>query len=89
MPFRVVRGVGRRMGVLDAGGDRRREGAILGVNLVSPIVSNGYGDALFTNYFGEDLFIYLCEQSLCQVTEVSKQITAQLYRTPQRNANTR
>jgi len=30
MPFGVVSGVGRGMGILDVGGDRRREGAVLG-----------------------------------------------------------
>jgi len=30
--------------------------AVLGVNLGHPIVTNGDGDALFPNYFGEDLF---------------------------------
>ena len=29
------------MGVLDGDGDRRREGAVLGVNLGRPIVTNG------------------------------------------------
>ena len=29
------------MGVLDVGGDRRREGAVLGVNLWRPVVTNG------------------------------------------------
>jgi len=33
MPFGVVNRVGRRMGVLDGGGDRRREGIVLGVNV--------------------------------------------------------
>jgi len=32
------------------------EGAVLVVNLGRPIVINGDGDALFQNYFGEDLF---------------------------------
>ena len=41
MPFGVVSGVGRRMVVLDEGGDRRREEAILGVNVGHPIVTNG------------------------------------------------
>jgi len=41
MPFGVVNGVGREMGVLDGGGDRPREGAVLGVNLGRPIVTNG------------------------------------------------
>jgi len=30
MPFGVVRGVGRGTGVLDGGGDRQGEGAVLG-----------------------------------------------------------
>jgi len=41
MPFAVVSGVGRGMGVLYGGGDRRREGAVLRVNLGRPIVTNG------------------------------------------------
>jgi len=52
-----VSGVGRRMGVLDGDNDRRREGAVLRVNLGRPIVTNGDfvaqlcdSDALFPNY---------------------------------------
>ena len=41
MPFGVVRGVGRGMAALDGDGDCRREGAVLGVNLGRPIVTNG------------------------------------------------
>jgi len=41
MPFAVVSEAGLGMGVLDFGGDRRRQGAILGVNLVHPTVTNG------------------------------------------------
>jgi len=41
MLFGVVSGVGLGVGVLDFGGDRRRGGAVLGVNLGRPIVSNG------------------------------------------------
>ena len=33
MPLGMVSGVGRGMGVLDRGGDRRRERAVLGLNL--------------------------------------------------------
>jgi len=42
MTFGVVSGdgVGRRMGVLDGDGDRQREGAVLGVNVGHPIVTN-------------------------------------------------
>ena len=48
------------MGVLDWVGDRRREGAVVGVNVKRPVVTNGIlcmrgGDALFPNDFGEDL----------------------------------
>ena len=38
MPFGMVSWVGRGMGVLDGGGDRRREGVVLGVNLGRPVV---------------------------------------------------
>jgi len=41
MPFGVVSGVGRGMGVLNFGGDRRREGSVWGVNLRRPILTNG------------------------------------------------
>ena len=33
MLFGMVSGVGQMMGVLDGDGDRRREGAVLGVNV--------------------------------------------------------
>jgi len=39
MPFGMMSGVGRRMGVLEGGGDRQRD--VLGVNLWRPIVTNG------------------------------------------------
>jgi len=56
MPFGVVSGVGRGMGVLDEGGDGRRRRGSFGVNLERAIVvTNGDGDALFPNYFREDL----------------------------------
>jgi len=41
MPFGVVNKVGRGMGALDGGGDRRRRRAVLGVNAGDPIVTNG------------------------------------------------
>ena len=41
MLFGMVSEVGRGMGVLDGGGDHWREGAVLGVNLGWPIVTNG------------------------------------------------
>ena len=52
MPFGVVSGVGRRMGVLDGVGYCRREWAVLGLNVWRPIATNGDGDALFLNYIG-------------------------------------
>ena len=55
MPFGVMSGVGRGIGVLDGGGDRRRGMAVLGVDLGRPIVTNGaFVTRLFSNYF-EDL----------------------------------
>jgi len=51
--------VGRGMDVLDGGGDRRWERAVLGVNLWRPIATDGFfiawlceSDELFPNYFG-------------------------------------
>jgi len=54
MPFGVVSGVGRGMGVLDGGGDRRRRGGSLGVSSKRLIVTDGIlrvrgGDVLFPN----------------------------------------
>jgi len=40
MPFKVLSGVGRGIGVLDGGGDRRK-GSVLGVNVGHLIVING------------------------------------------------
>jgi len=58
MPFGVMSGVGRGMVVLDEVVIVEGEGAVLGANLGRPIVTN-IGDALFPNYFGEDLLISL------------------------------
>jgi len=55
MPFGVVSGVGRGMGVLDGVGDRRRERGSFGVSLGRETDAVRDGDALFPNYFGEDL----------------------------------
>ena len=41
MPFGMVSGVGQRMGVLDGGGECRRERGSFGVNLGRPIVTDG------------------------------------------------
>jgi len=60
MPFGMVSGFGRGwvhyiyIGVVIVD----NKGAVLGVNLGHPIVTNGDGDALFPYYFGEDLFYY-------------------------------
>jgi len=56
MPSGVVIGVGRGMGVLDGVVIVKGKGTVLGVNLGCPIVTIGDGDALFPNYFGENLF---------------------------------
>jgi len=59
MPFGMVSGVGRGMGVLDGGSNRRRGKGSFGVNLGRPIVTNGdsaaelcESDVLFPNHFG-------------------------------------
>jgi len=41
MPFGVMSGFGRGMGVLDGGGDRRREWAVWGINVGHATVTNG------------------------------------------------
>jgi len=55
----MVSGVGRGMGVLDGGGNRRRGRSSFGVNLGRPVITNGdsvaqlrESDALFPSYFG-------------------------------------
>ena len=62
MPFGVVSAVGRGMGVLDGVVSVEKEGAVLGMNLGRPTVTNGLSelrdsDALFASYFGEDLLV--------------------------------
>ena len=57
MLFGVVSGVGREMSVLDGVVIVEGEGAVLGVNLGRPIVTNGdFATRLFQNYVGQDLF---------------------------------
>ena len=57
MPFRMVSGVGQRMGVLDGGGDRRRASSSFWVRLGHPIVTSGdFATWLFPNYSEQDLF---------------------------------
>ena len=41
MPFRIMSGVGRGIGVLDGCGYLQRGRAVLGVNLGRPVVTNG------------------------------------------------
>ena len=50
----MVNGVGRRMGVLDGGGNRRREGTVSGFNVGYPIITNGDFVALFSAVRGGD-----------------------------------
>ena len=55
----MVSGVGREMDVIHGGGNRRRKGAVLGVNLWRPIVTNGdFATRLFPNYFGRTYSVY-------------------------------
>jgi len=55
MPFRVVSGVGRGVGVLDGVVIVEGKGVVSGVNLGQGTDVVRGGDALFPNYFGEDL----------------------------------
>jgi len=65
MPFGVVSGVSRGTGVLNRVVIIEGEGAVLQVNLGCPIVTNGDSDALFPNYFGEDLSHVLLKCKIC------------------------
>jgi len=53
MPFGVVRGVGRGMGVLDRGSDRQRERGSFGGEFGTCLC-----DALFSNYFENSFYLY-------------------------------
>jgi len=65
VPFGMVSGVDRKMGTLDAVGDRRWGRRSFRVNLGRPIVTSENGDALSPNYFGgrglvDDLYCVGC-----------------------------
>jgi len=56
MPLVMVTGVGRGMGVLDGGGDRRRGRGSFGGEFGRPIPTDGdLATRLFPNYCGRDL----------------------------------
>ena len=56
MPYGMVSGVSRGMGVLDGVVIVEGEGAVLGSNLGHPIVTNGdFATRIFPNYFGQYL----------------------------------
>jgi len=87
MTFGVVSGVGRGVGVLDWAGDCPREGAILGVNLRRPIVTNGDPVVqLFSAVRGGDdalpksLLDFLLKLSLCQKLSANEFTLFILYR---------
>ena len=49
------------------------EGAVLGVNLGCPIVTEGdFAMQLFPNYFGQDLFLLLLFQTVVKIIFLSK-----------------
>ena len=55
----MVGRVGRGMGcILERDGDRRRGMGNYKINVGHPIVTNGNGDALFSNYFVENLLVF-------------------------------
>jgi len=66
MPFAVVSGVGRGMGVLDGGGDRRREAAVLGVDLGEGRMPRGAATRSSQITLREDL-VSIVSQMLCPV----------------------
>jgi len=58
MPFGMVSGVSRGMGVLDEVVIVEGEGAFWGLNLGHPIVTNGdFATRLFPYYFGQYLLL--------------------------------
>ena len=59
MPLGVMSWVGRDMGVLD-GVIVEGKGSFGGKCIVGrPIITNGDGEWLFPNYFGEDLLVHV------------------------------
>ena len=71
MPFGMVSGVGRGMGVLVGGGDRRRERGSFG----RPIVTNGaFATRLFSNYLSS---CYYSAQKL--MLTVSRRVSPSTY----------
>jgi len=79
MPFGIVNGVGRRMGVLDGGGDRRREGAVLGVNVCIVVLSHWPHVA---EHVSE------CERTRTQVAELVAQLVSESFHTSHMCGNT-
>ena len=67
MPFGMVNGVGRKMGVLDGVVIVEGEGALLRANLGRPVVTNvDFVTRLFPNYLGQDLLLLLPSSSSIQ-----------------------
>ena len=78
MPFGIVSGVGRGMGVLDGGGDRRKKRDSFGAESGRPVVTYGdfvarlcESDALFPNYFGKGGLVQRCPSVSCPVVSVN------------------
>jgi len=81
MPFGVVSGFGRGMGVLDRGGDRRRgTGSFAGLKVEHPIVTNvilceRVGDAALPKLLWDFLFhILTCFYFLCDYVVVVRRL---------------
>jgi len=75
--FGMVSGVGQGMGVLDAGGDRQSERAVLGVNLGHPIVTK-HCRALrrdITRCYGSELFFFRWRTQYDGDTPVMSRVT--------------
>jgi len=78
MPFGMVSGVDRGIGLVIV----EREGAVLGVNVGRPIVTNGdfveklsYSNAFFPNYFGRTCSVMVsCDDIIMTLNFATRQL---------------
>ena len=60
-------------GCIRRGGDRRREGAVLDLNLGRPIVTKGdFATRLFPSYFGQYLFLFNLSDDLYVIHVIAR-----------------
>jgi len=69
MPFGMVSGIGRGMGVLDGGGNRRRGRDSFGSDFRASHCNHGnFATRLFPNYFVQNLFIIGSHRGFSAIT---------------------